>query len=156
MRKLSELELKDILLKNLPAIDQHNEVVEHVGPGEIRLRLPFRKEYLGADVLGNTGGVVYSGPMVMGFADTAMYGCIHAALRREVIPVIVTLTITFLSPAAEADLIAEARIIRRGKRLVYLEAYLYSEGNKEPMGHVTSTYAIRFREPGKRLRNGIT
>jgi acyl-coenzyme A thioesterase PaaI-like protein len=147
MRELSESELKDILLKNLPAIDQHSEVVERVGLGEVRLRLPFRKEYLGADVWGNTGGVVYSGPIVMGFADTAMYGCIHAALGRDVIPVIATLTITFLRPAAAADLIAETRIIRRGKRLVYLEAYLYSEGDAEPVAHVTSTYAIRFREP---------
>ncbi len=150
MRKLSESELKDILLRNLPAIDQHNEVVERVGYGEVRLRLPFRKEYLGVEVWRNTGGVVYSGPTVMGFADTAMYGCIHMALGPDVIPVIVTLTITFLRPAAEADLIAEARVIRHGKRLVYLEAYLYSDGNGEPMGHVTSTYAIRFREPGQR------
>lgn len=148
MSKLSESELKDLLLKNLPAIDQHSEVVERVGLGEVRLRLPFRKEYFGADVWGNTGGVVYSGPIVMGFADTAMYACIHAALGRDVIPVIVTLTITFLRPAGAAELIAEARIIRRGKRLVYLETYLYSDGDAEPIAHVTSTYAIRFREPG--------
>ena len=147
MGKLNELELKNILLKNLPAIDQHGEVVERVGRGEVRLRLPFRREYLGADKLGNTGGVVYSGPMVMGFAHTAMYGCIYASLGRDVIPIIATLSITFLHPVAAADLIAEARVIRRGKRLVYLEAYLYSEGDREPVGHVTSTYAVRFREP---------
>lgn len=149
MRKLTESELKDVLSKNLPSIDQHGEVVERVGLGEVRLRLPFRKEYLGADVWRNTGGVVYSGPVVMGFADTAMYGCIHATLGRDVVPVIATLTITFLRPAAAADLIAEARVIRRGKRLVYLETYLYSEGEVEPIGHVTSTYAIRFESPGE-------
>lgn len=146
MPNLTEWELKDVLSKNLSAIDQHYETIESVGDGEVRLRLPFRKEYLGADVWGNTGGVVYSGPMVMGFADTAMYACILAALGRDVIPVIVTLTITFLRPAAAADLIAQARIIRRGKRLVYLETYLYSDGNTEPIGHVVSTYAIRDRE----------
>ena len=147
MRKQTGSELKDVLSKNLPTIDQHGEVVERVGIGEVRLRLPFRKEYLGVDVWGNTGGFVYSGPLVMGLADTAMYGCIHAAIGGDVIPVIATLTINFLRPAAAADLIAEARIIRRGKRLVYLETYLYSEGDSEPIGHVTSTYAIRFREP---------
>jgi acyl-coenzyme A thioesterase PaaI-like protein len=144
---MTELELKDVISKNLPAIDQHGEVVERVGLGEVRLRLPFRKEYLGADVWGNTGDAVYSGPMVMGFADTAMYSCIHTALECGVVPVIATLTITFLRPAATADLIAEARIIRRGKRLVYLETYLYSEGEVEPIGHATSTYAVRFRDP---------
>ena len=148
MHKLTESELKEVLVKNLPAIDQHGEIVERVGHGEVRLRLPFRKEYLGADVWGHTGSVVYSGPMVMGFADTAMYACIHASLGREVVPVISTLTITFLRPAAAADLIAEARLIRRGKRLAYLETYLYSQGDAEPIGHVTSTYAIRFRGSG--------
>ena len=147
MRKLTESELKDVLSKNLPAVDQHREVVERVSLGEVHLRLPFRKEYLVADVWGNTGGVVYSGPMVMGLADMAMYGCIHATLGRDAVPVIATLTITFLRPAPAADLIAEARIIRLGKRLVYLETYLYSEGEMEPIGHVTSTYAIRLREP---------
>lgn len=145
MHKLTESELKEVLVKNLPAIDQHDEIIERISHGEVRLRLPFRKEYLGAEAWGNTGGVVYSGPMVMGLADTAMYACIHAALGRDVIPVIVTLTITFLRPAAAADLIAEARIIRQGKRLAYLETYLYSEGDAEPIGHVTSTYASRFR-----------
>lgn len=147
MGKLNEVELKSILLKNLPAIDQHGEVVERVGRGEVRLRLPFRKEYLGADVWGDTESLVFSGPMVMGFAHMAMYGCIYAALGRDVIPVVATLSITFLRPVPAADLIAEARIIRRGKRLAYLETYLYSEGDAEPIGHVTSTYAIRFREP---------
>jgi acyl-coenzyme A thioesterase PaaI-like protein len=147
MNELTESELKQVLMTNLPAIDQHGESVERIGHGDVRLRLPFRKEYLGADPWGHTDGVVYSGPMVMGFADTAMYACVHAALGREVIPVIANLTITFLRPAAAADLVAEARLVRRGKRLAYLETYLYSEGNPEPIGHVTSTYAIRFREP---------
>ncbi len=144
---MTELELKDVISKNLPVIDQHGEVVERVSIGEVRLRLPFRKEYLGADVWGNARDFVYSGPMVMGFADTAMYSCIHTALECGVVPVIATLTITFLRPAAAADLIAEARIIRRGKRLVYLETYLYSEGEVEPIGHATSTYAVRFLDP---------
>jgi acyl-coenzyme A thioesterase PaaI-like protein len=145
MHRLTESELKEILMNNLPAIDQHGEIIEYVGQGEVRIRLPFRHEYLGADVWESTGGVVYSGPMVMGLADTAMYGCIHANLGPDIVAVIVTLTITFLRPAAAADLIAEARILRRGKRLVYLEAYLYSDANNEPIGHVVSTHAIRDR-----------
>jgi hypothetical protein len=49
MHELTESELKQVLVKNLPAIDQHGESIERIGHGEVRLRLPFRKEYLGAD-----------------------------------------------------------------------------------------------------------
>jgi hypothetical protein len=47
MHELTESELKQVLVKNLPAIDQHGESVERIGHGDVRLRLPFRKEYLG-------------------------------------------------------------------------------------------------------------
>ena len=39
---------------------------------------------------------------------------------------------------------AEARLIRRGRSLAYLEAYLYSEGSPEPVAHATSSFAYRF------------
>lgn len=146
MQKLTELELRELLSKNLPFIDQHDEIIERVGYREVRIRLPFRQEYLGADVWRSTGCVIYSGPIIMGLADTAMFGCIHGTVGRDIVAVIVTLTITFLRPAAAADLIAEARILRCGKRLVYLETYLYSDEDAEPIGHVISTYAIRNRE----------
>ena len=53
----------------------------------------------------------------MGFADTAMYCCVMAAMGPDVIPVMVTLNIAFLRPVGASDLIAEARIVRRGGRL---------------------------------------
>ena len=145
MSKLKKSELKDLLLKNLPRVDDHGEVVETIGNGKIRIRLPIREDYLGNDIWGKTGDSIYSGPIVMGLADTAMYGCILSALGQNFIPVIVTFTINFLRPISANDLIAEARILRLGKRLVYLETYLYSDGTSEPVAHITSTYAIRDR-----------
>ena len=35
---------------------------------------------MGAELWQNGSGGVFSGPMVMGFADTTMYGCVLAAL----------------------------------------------------------------------------
>jgi uncharacterized protein (TIGR00369 family) len=132
-------------LRNLPAIDHHQEVVERVGGGEDRVRLPFRDEYLGADVWQDTGQGVYSGPLVMALADTAMYACIHATLGRDIVAVIITMTITFLRPASAADLSAEARVVRQGKRQVYLEVTLYSDGVAELIAHATATYSVRDR-----------
>ena len=45
----------------------------------------------------------------------------------------------------ERDLIADARIVRRGARLFYLECWLRSDGDVEPCAHVTSTYRISKR-----------
>jgi len=138
-------ELKELLVKYLPAIDDHGEKVEEIGEGRVRIRLPFKGEFMGEDAWGKSDNRVFSGPVTMGLADTSMYGCVLAAFGEGVIPVIVTLTINFLSPVKAADLVAESRIIRQGKNLVYLETYLYSDGVKKPVAHITSTYAVRAR-----------
>jgi acyl-coenzyme A thioesterase PaaI-like protein len=143
MTVLTENGVKGQISRNLPAIDQHEEVVEHVADGELRIRLPFRREYMGRDQWQNSGEGVFSGPMAMGLADTAMYGCVHGTYGHEVVTVIQSFNITFLRPAKPADLIAQARIIRRGRRSLYLECYLRSDGCSAPIGHATSTYALR-------------
>jgi uncharacterized protein (TIGR00369 family) len=139
-------ELKELLVKHLPSIDDHGEVVEEIGEGKVRVRLPFKEEFMGEDVWGNSSSRVFSGPVTMALADTSMYACVLSALGNGVIPVIVTLTINFLSPVRAADLIAESRIIRQGKNLAYLETFLYSDGTQKPVAHITSTYAVRARE----------
>ncbi len=130
-------------LRKLPVIDHHGELVEQVGDGQLRMRLPFRREYMGRDIWQQSGGYVYSGPMVLGFADTAMYGCIVGTFGGKVLGIIQTMTINFLQPAKEADLIAEVRIVRRGRRSIYLETFLSSDGDADPVAHVTATAVIR-------------
>lgn len=130
-------------LQKLPAIDHHDEVVEHVADGQLRMRLPFRREYMGRDVWKDSGGYVYSGPMLLGFADTAMYGCIVGTFGGKALGIVQTMTTNFLRPAREADLIAHVKILRRGKRSIYLETFLFSDGDQEPVAHVTATAVIR-------------
>src|ERR1700691_3870330 len=110
---LSAKEAERMIAKNLPQIDHHGEVVEHVGASTIRVRLPYRSEFMGAEPWQDGSGRVFSGPMVMGFADTAMYCCVMAAMGNEVIPVSGNLNVTFLSPARAKDLIADSCIVRR-------------------------------------------
>ena len=134
-----------MIVQNLPPIDHHGEVVEQVGEDRIRVRLPYNTSFMGAEPWQDGSGRVFSGPMTMGFADTAMYCCVMAALGPDVIPVMANLTITFLRPARASDLIAEARIVRRGGRLHYLECWLTSDGETDPCAHVTSTYRVSKR-----------
>jgi len=107
------------------------------------MRLPFRREYMGRDVWKHGEGYVYSGPMVLGFADTAMYGCIVGTFGGKVLSIVQTMTTNFLRPAKEADLIAHVKILRRGKRSIYLETFLFSDGDTDPVAHVTATAVIR-------------
>jgi uncharacterized protein (TIGR00369 family) len=142
---LSARESEEMIAANLPPVDHHGEVVERVGDDSIRVRLPYDPSFLGAEPWQDGSGRVFSGPIVMGLADTTMYCCVMSALGRNVIPVMANLNITFLQPARPRDLIAEARIVRRGRRLYYLECWLTSDGETEPCAHITSTYRVAHR-----------
>jgi len=142
---LSVKEAERMIVKNLPPIDHHGEVVEHVGENSIRVRLPYKPQFMGTEPWQDGSGRVFSGPMVMGFADTAMYCCVMAAMGADVIPVKANLNITFLRPARASDLVAQARIVRQGGRLHYLECWLTSDGETDPCAHITSTYRVSRR-----------
>jgi deazaflavin-dependent oxidoreductase (nitroreductase family) len=84
--------------------------------------------------------------------------CVMAALGWGAIPVMTNLNITFLRPARAADLIARARIVRRGARLFYLECWLSSDGDEQPCAHITSTYRVARNGggEGEKLPRGET
>jgi uncharacterized protein (TIGR00369 family) len=145
--ELSCADLENVIIEKLPPIDHNGEIAERVSPGSIRLRMPYRPEYMGHDIWQNSGSAVFSGPKVMGLADTSMYVCLHAALGKDVVAVLSNLMITFLRPALDSDLIAEAKVVRLGRRLAYLETYLFSDGSPEPVAHATSSFAYRFAPP---------
>jgi acyl-coenzyme A thioesterase PaaI-like protein len=52
------------------------------------------------------------------------------------------LNINFLRKPAQADLTADARLLKHGKRLVVGEVTIRSAGEDDPVAHVTSTYSI--------------
>ena len=143
--RLKAREVEQAIVRNLPTIDHHGEIVENVGSNSIRVRLPYQQAFMGTERWQDSSGGVFSGPMVMGLADTTMYGCVLAALGGEIIPVMATFNITFLWPAKASDLIAEARIVRRGGRLHYLDCGLTSHGEREPCAHITATDRVAAR-----------
>jgi acyl-coenzyme A thioesterase PaaI-like protein len=100
---LSAKEAETMITTNLPPIDHHGEIVEQVGRNCIRVRLPYDRKFMGTEPWQDGSGQVFSGPMVMGFADTAMYCCVMAAMGASVIPVMANLNITFLRPRGRPD-----------------------------------------------------
>ena len=109
--------------------------IERVGYGDIRVRREFHADHL------RPGGTV-SGPTMMELADFAMYVAVFSAIGRQPLAVTTNLNINFLRKPAPADLLADAKLMKIGKRLAVGEVTIYSDGSDEPVAHVTSTYSI--------------
>ena len=109
--------------------------VEKVAYGDVRVRRAYHEEHL------RPGGTI-SGPTMMELADFAMYVAVFSAVGPQPLAVTTNLNINFLRKPAAADLIAEARLMKVGKRLAVGEVTIYSDGQADPVAHVTSTYSI--------------
>jgi uncharacterized protein (TIGR00369 family) len=109
--------------------------IEDAWHGGCRIRRAFSEKSL------RPGGTI-SGPTMMGLTDFAMYVAILASLGPVPLAVTTNLNINFLRKPAQRDLIAEARLIKLGKRLAVGEVEIYSDGEEEMVSHATATYSI--------------
>ncbi len=109
--------------------------LEKVEYGDVRVRRAYHEDHL------RPGGTI-SGPTMMELADFAMYVAVFSAIGAQPLAVTTNLNVNFLRKPAQADLIADARLMKVGKRLAVGEVTLYSAGSDEPVAHVTSTYSI--------------
>jgi uncharacterized protein (TIGR00369 family) len=109
--------------------------LEQVEFGACRVRQAYLPQHL------RPGGTI-SGPTMMALADFAMYVAVFSAAGRVPLAVTTNLNINFLRKPAQADLTADARLLKHGKRLVVGEVTIRSAGEDDPVAHVTSTYSI--------------
>ena len=109
--------------------------IEHIAYGHVRVRRAYQANFI------RPGGTI-SGPTMMELADFAMYVAIFSAIGAVPLAVTINLNINFLRKPAQSDLIAEARLMKVGKRLAVGEVAIRSDGQDEPVAHVTSTYSI--------------
>jgi uncharacterized protein (TIGR00369 family) len=109
--------------------------IEALEEGGCRLRQAFRPALL------RPGGTI-SGSTMMALADYAMYVAVLAAIGPVPLAVTINLNINFLSRPEQRDLIAEARLLKLGKRLATGEVTIRCDGADAPVAHVTATYSI--------------
>ncbi len=115
---------------------------EAIGWGVATVRLPYR-----ADLV-RMGGAV-SGPAIMALADSAMYAVVMSIDEAGAHALTTSMHTHFLRGAFGCDVVAEARMLKGGRRLVICEVLVYAEGEEDPVAHVTGTYARAPREAGK-------
>ncbi|HEY4139983.1 MAG TPA: PaaI family thioesterase [Pseudolabrys sp.] len=109
--------------------------LERVEYADVRVRRKFQENHL------RPGGTI-SGPTMMELADFAMYVAVFSAVGNQPLAVTTNLSINFLRKPAQADLIADARLMKVGRRLAVGEVTILSDGSDEPVAHVTATYSI--------------
>ncbi len=137
MSLITIAEIDDIVDRTIPLIRQMGFKLEKVEKGRVVARMPF------SDGLLRPGGTV-AGPAQMGFADFVMYVVVLSHLGRAAGEGAATtsLNINFLRRPGPVDMTAEAHSLKIGKRLAVVEVSLFSEGDPEPVAHVTGTYSI--------------
>ncbi|MBV8289015.1 MAG: PaaI family thioesterase [Hyphomicrobiales bacterium] len=130
-------ELERFFLAEFPQVfhAESGLAIEAVWERGCRVRQAFRQRSV------RPGGTI-SGPTMMALADFAMYVAVLAAIGPVPLAVTINLNINFLRKAAPRDLFAEARLLKLGKRLATGEVTICSQGETEPVAHVTSTYSI--------------
>ena len=143
--KLTGKKLVGLLRAEFPQMSNamSNYEIEEVWHGGCRLRHPFSRNSL------RPGGTL-SGTTMMSLADFAMYVAVLSAVGWVPLAVTTNLTINFLKKPAPRDLIAEARLLKLGKRLVVGEVGIRSDGEDDLVAHVTSTYSIPANGRSKR------
>lgn len=121
--------------KFAPWIQELGIRFDKVEGGEAVLRVPFSER------LNREGGTI-CGQAIMAVADTGMVFAISSAVGEFVPMTTVSQSSSFLRPASNQDLIAEARIIKLGRSIVYGEVSLFTDTPQKPVAHITSTYML--------------
>jgi uncharacterized protein (TIGR00369 family) len=115
--------------------------IEEIWHGGARVRQACREAFI------RPGGTI-SGPTMMALADFAMYVAVLAAIGPVPLAVTTHLSINFLRRPAAADLVAEAELMKLGKRLAVGEVAIRSAGGAELVAHATSTYSLPRPQDG--------
>src|ERR1700754_1867975 len=136
--KMSVAELEEFLRREFPQVFGAGSTVKiERADGETCLvRERFNERML------RPGGTV-SGPTLMALADCAMYVVLLSAIGPVGLAVRTDLDINFLRMGQPGqDVLAEARLLKLGKRLAAGEVTLLSGTSPDPIAHVTATYSV--------------
>lgn len=132
--------LAEFLSAQFPQVGK-DFIVEHVAADEITVRLCIEEKHL------RPGGTV-SGPSMFALADVSIYLALLAMIGPQALAVTTNCSIDFMNkPRAGADLLATARLLKRGRVLAVGDVLIHSEGQSAPVARASLTYSI----PPRRL-----
>jgi uncharacterized protein (TIGR00369 family) len=133
--RITIAEFERLAADKLPLVTYFGIRAEVIEAGRVVMRLPSHDDHL------RPGGTV-SGPVMVALADVAVYALVLGLIGPVELAVTTSLTANFLRRPRAADLTAEARLLKLGKRLAVGDVMIYSDGEDDPVCHVTATYSI--------------
>ena len=133
--RITAAEFEEVAWQGVPFVGQLGCRVERFAAGDVVLRLPY------SALLLRPGGTI-CGPALMALADVTLYGVVLSMIGRVELTVTTNLNVHFLSRPAQRDVLAEGRLLKLGRRLAVGEVTMRSDGDPQPICHVTGTYAI--------------
>lgn len=128
-------EIQAIIRRGVPLAAEWEIEVLAAEAGSALVRLPAKP------VLLRPGDTV-SGPALMGLADIAMWAALLSVAGGRDDSVTSTMTVNFLRAAGRGAVLAEARLVKRGKRMIFGEILIRAEGSDELATHVTTTWTV--------------
>ncbi len=131
----SPAEIQATVRRGVPLAEAWGIEVLAAAAGAATLRLPARAGLL-------RPGDTVSGPALMGLADVAMWAALLSVTGGKDESVTSTMTVNFLRPAGNGAVLAEARIVKRGRRMVFGEILLRAEASDDIAAHITTTWAV--------------
>lgn len=130
------------IFQNYPHPDKFGEwlgyKVTHVDrdKGETRVELTIREDHL------SPAGKVHGG-VVSGLFDSACGATTFATMKKGDFCSTVELKVNYLKPIVTGDqLVAETKVVFRGKRLCVLQSFLYRKKEAAPVAMATATFNI--------------
>ncbi len=132
---LSVPDIERIIDESFPQARGLGWVLESVGDRAARLRLPIREEHL-------RPGPSVSGPTLMTLADTAMYFALLGEVGPTLLAVTTSLNINFLRGCPSGEVVADATLLKVGRRLVVGEVAMREAASGELLAHATLTYSM--------------
>jgi uncharacterized protein (TIGR00369 family) len=135
--KLTAKELVELLSLEFPGMFnlQGGYSIDEVWFGGSRVRKHYHVRSL------RPGGTI-AGTTMMTLADFAPYVAVLASIGWVPLAVTTNLSINFLKKPPQRDLVAEARLIKLGKRLAVADVAIRSDGDEDLVAHAVSTYSI--------------
>lgn len=128
-------ELTQFLREVFPQVNDLIWEIEDLCDGAIRVRLKISDGHL------RPGGTI-SGPTMFSLADIAAYMVILAHIGKVALAVTTSLNINFLAKPPLADLVADCKLIKLGKRLAICEVHISSAQDGRLVAQATATYSI--------------
>ena len=115
-----------------PFLSYFGIAVEELREGYARFRMPVRPEYI------QVAGFVQGG-IIVAMADEAISHAIMTVLKPDIGLTTIELKSNFLAPVREGELIAEARVFKKGRTLIIGDCLVKNDNDRDVL-RCTATF----------------